>query len=121
MRRTATTVLLLVSSALFLTGSASAQVPDLSGVWRTQTGATFYVRQIGREIWWFGTQSANRPQWTSVAGGKVINGVITVRWVDVPAAEGRRDGFVELRLVGPNHLAVIGNPNNFLLSDWYKT
>jgi len=121
MRRTVMAISLLVSSVFLETGSASAQVPDLSGVWRTQTGATFYVRQIGREIWWFGTQSSNRPRWTNVAGGKVINGVVTVRWVDVPAAEGHSAGFVELRLVGPNHLAVIGNPNDFLASDWYKS
>src|SRR5262245_14304622 len=62
-----------------------AQTYNLSGVWHTTDGATFYVRQVGNEIWWFGQQAPINPRWTNVANGSIQGEIISVRWADVPA------------------------------------
>jgi hypothetical protein len=97
-----------------------AQTIDLTGVWHTQTGATFFVRQMGPEIWWYGTQSLSQPRWTNVASGRLDSNVIRVRWIDVPQGATRNSGTLALRAVSPNRLVVIENPNDFLAADWTR-
>jgi hypothetical protein len=110
-----------VFAALLLAASASlAQEMDLTGVWHTQTGATFYMRQIGSEIWWYGTQSPNQPRWSNVASGRLDGNVVRVRWVDVPQGTTRNAGNLALKAVDARHLVVSENPNDFLAADWFR-
>jgi hypothetical protein len=97
-----------------------AQGIDLTGIWHTRTGATFFVRQLGSEIWWFGTYSLALPTpWTHVASGRMEGNVIRVRWVDVPQGLSRNSGTLGLKVVAPDHLVVVENPNDFS-ADWIK-
>ena len=101
-------------------GIARAQFSELTGVWHTSTGATFYVRQIASEIWWYGTPSASQPAWTNVASGFVVGNIVRVRWVDVPQGPTRGSGTVALKIVDANHLVVTENPDNFLTAPWSR-
>jgi hypothetical protein len=111
---------LLIIGGLTLVNSADAQTADLTGVWHTEGGPTFYVRQIGNEVWWFGEQSLVNPLWSNVASGTVSSGVIHVRWIDVPKGRTRNTGALTLRIVTPTHLTIIENPNDFWNRDWIR-
>lgn len=92
---------------------------NLTGVWDAG-GATFYVRQLGKEIWWFGELSPTNPRWTNVARGTVDNKLVHVKWVDVPKGETRGQGTLTLRIVDSKHMKIEVNPNDFWVRDWYK-
>lgn len=108
-----------VALSLAVTAS-SAQALDLTGIWHTRTGATFYVRQVGSEIWWYGTQAPAKPRWTNVASGKLNGDVLRVRWIDVPQGITRNLGTLALKVMDGNHLIVSENPNDFLSADWFR-
>src|SRR5258708_31620235 len=50
---------------LVLSDPVCAQSSNLTGVWHTTDGATFYVRQVGTEIWGFGQQAPINARWTN--------------------------------------------------------
>lgn len=101
----------------------SAALPrgiDLTGTWKTDGGATFYVRQIGSEIWWYGTQSPGGKGWTNVANGHFDGNSIQVHWVDIPPGSTRHSGSLTLTRADSNHLMVSQNPNDFVSDDWFR-
>jgi hypothetical protein len=95
------------------------QANDLTGVWNSG-GATFYVRQLDKEIWWFGERSPTNPFWTNVARGTVDGNLVHIKWVDVPMGETCSEGTLTLRVVDSKHLKIEENPNNFWDRDWYR-
>ncbi len=105
---------------LSLIPALGAEARDLTGVWRTSGGPTFYVRQLGFEIWWFGQQAPANPGWTNVAHGSMDGNLVHVKWVDVPMGSSRHQGTLTLRVVESNHLKVVDNPDDFLNADWYR-
>ncbi|HEY6873064.1 MAG TPA: hypothetical protein VI298_10105 [Geobacteraceae bacterium] len=109
-----------VALLLLSVSSVHAETADLSGAWRLPGGATFFVRQVGTEIWWFGEQSPQNPRWTNVAHGTVNGNVIRVQWVDVPKGRTNHTGTLALQVVAPDHLVVIENPNDFVSADWHR-
>jgi len=113
--------LVLLASALIAPGTPAmgAQANDLTGVWNS-SGATFYVRQLDKEIWWFGERSPTNLFWTNVARGTVDGNLVHVKWVDVPMGETRSEGTLTLRIVDSTHLKIEKNPNNFWDRDWYR-
>jgi len=111
---------LFVIASLMIGGEAGAQNLDLTGVWHTDGGATFYVRQIGINVWWYGEHSPTNPNWTNVASGTVLGGVLRVHWIDVPKGQTRSEGTLTLRVVDANHLTVSDNPNGFWDRPWSR-
>jgi hypothetical protein len=37
-----------------LSFSTSVRAQDLTGIWQNNDGGTYYIRQLGDVIWWFG-------------------------------------------------------------------
>lgn len=107
-------------TSLSITGGIRADNVDLTGVWHTVGGVTFYVRQSGNEIWWFGEQAAVNPRWTNVASGTIEGDQIRVRWMDVPMGGTRNQGRLGLRVVSADHLVVDENPDNFWNAEWTR-
>jgi hypothetical protein len=62
----------------------SARAQDFGGVWHCDDGGTYYIRQIGNVIWWFGEASQTNTGWSNVARGAFEGGEIRLEWVDVP-------------------------------------
>ena len=100
-----------------LNSAAVVLLFGLGRVWHTVGGVTFYVHQIGNQIWCLGEQSPANPLWTNVASGTTDGGVVRVKWVDVPKGRTMHEGTLTLRVVTPNHLMVIQNPNDFWSAD----
>jgi len=57
---------------------------DLTGVWKADDGGTYYVRQTGHNVHWYGERSKNNPAWSNVFVGEKNGKRIKGRWVDVP-------------------------------------
>jgi hypothetical protein len=63
----------------------SADNSDLTGVWKGNDDCTYYIRQLGNEIWWYGEGTSDWQAFTNVAYGTVEdNGVVRLRWSDLP-------------------------------------
>jgi hypothetical protein len=66
-----------------------AQPTTLSGVWHGSDSGTYYVRQLGREIWWLGLSRDQGRSFANVFRGSVgESGTVAGQWVDVPMGVG---------------------------------
>jgi hypothetical protein len=68
--------------------------PELTGVWETNQGALYYVRQYGHTVVWFG--SIESRAFANCFKGTVTDSEIDGEWIDVPY--GRTEGRGSLRL-----------------------
>jgi hypothetical protein len=66
---------------------SNAAPVDLTGVWTCNDRGTYFIRQIGNDVWWFGRGS----DWANVYRGKMTVGgtlgttvFVIGEWADVP-------------------------------------
>jgi hypothetical protein len=71
-------------------GAAQSQV-DLTGVWTSDDGGSYFVHQVGNVVWWLGWAPANATdfhkgiQFTNVFRGIIAgNNSVSGEWADVP-------------------------------------
>lgn len=60
---------------------------NLTGVWKGNDGGTYYIRNIGNDIWWLGISSADDGKtFSNVLKGHINrdNKTINADWVDIP-------------------------------------
>jgi hypothetical protein len=105
MRTVLTTILATVAALLvFAPGSPAApNKSDLTGRWDCDDGGTYYIRQIGDEVWWTG--KSGEPKGTKKAFANVFHGMISGNhikgsWADDPAGEARGSGTLTLEITG---------------------
>lgn len=48
-----------------------AYAASLTGVWQGNDGARYYLRQVGKEVWWYGENDPVFPSFSNVAHGKL--------------------------------------------------
>jgi TIR domain len=62
---------------------------NITGVWECNDGGIYYVRNLGREVWWFGHGVHPHQSFANVAYGQVEGEgdkrTLKLRWADVPA------------------------------------
>jgi hypothetical protein len=93
--------------ALFATGCGEG-LADLSGpltgAWRGSDGGTYYLRQAGDCLWWFGThlteleEAGGQLGWANVAVGRIVGDEIYIEWSDVPLGTAQGRGTLVLRV-----------------------
>src|SRR4249920_228391 len=64
---------------------------DLTGAWMGDDDGVYYIRQLGKVIWWSGMSEASGPpdrlgrDWNNVATGTIKDDLtIPLTWADVP-------------------------------------
>jgi hypothetical protein len=72
---------------------------DLTGTWRGDDGGTYYIRQIGNDIFWFGELTPQNPGWANVAYGTISGNIINLKWADVPKSGARGSGTLSLSVI----------------------
>jgi hypothetical protein len=92
-----------------------------TGVWKGDDGATYYVRYVGKEIWWFGRGNG----FGNVFHGELQPGVngprrIVGKWVDVPIGGARNSGNLNLTVASETRFIVEGEPGNFSAREFKK-
>ncbi len=88
----------LLFIALFSTPSLA--FADLTGRWSCNDGGTYYVRQLGKEVFWFGEHRPANTAWSNIAHGYIDGGRIILRWADVPKGSIMQEGILILE-TGP--------------------
>lgn len=94
-----TTRLVLAGIASVLSSTGVAFASDLNGVWSCNDGTTnsYYVRQIGNEVWWLGKGTS--VPYVNVAFGKYTSSTtIKMRWADVPSSSNSNNGTLTLKI-----------------------
>jgi hypothetical protein len=81
---------------------------DLTGVWKADDNGTYYLRQAGNKLSWYGERSKNNPAWSNVYLGEIHGDTIKGQWVDVPKGRGMGRGKLKLK---------IGHNGNVLIAE----
>jgi hypothetical protein len=71
---------------------------SLTGTWKSNQGATYFIRQIGNVIWWYGESTDSGKQWTNVFRGTIAGNRIKGTWADVPKGRLANSGVLELQI-----------------------
>ena len=78
------TLILVLAGLLCLVFSAAAFGADLTGDWGCNDGGTYYIRQDGSSVWWYGEIAPENPSWSNVAYGEIVGNQLHLKWADVP-------------------------------------
>jgi hypothetical protein len=67
---------------------------ELTGAWAGNDTGTYYIRQVGDCVWWFGTEvkdvelgPVNQRGFANVATGRITGTQVDLEWVDVPLGD----------------------------------
>jgi len=77
-------------------GFQGANANDLSGTWMSDNQGTYYLRQIGNEIFWYGEGQTFSSIFIGTRSGETISG----SWFDVPKGETNASGTLSMNLGG---------------------
>ncbi len=98
----------------------AAALPDLSGRWTCDDGGTYYLRQVGNAVWWYGESSSNSPRWSNVAHGSYEGRRLRLDWADVPKGQTSSSGILVLSVVSPDKLEATSKTGGFGGSVWTR-
>src|SRR6188472_38092 len=82
--------------------SISLCASDITGKWNGNDGGFYYIRQIGNDIWWFGTNVFTAgPEFNTFSN--VLHGTrngltIDAKWQDVPLGDTKSKGDISLTI-----------------------
>jgi hypothetical protein len=76
--------------------STAAAAADYNGKWFGDDGATYFVRHVGDEIYWFNEGGRQEPARTSIFSGRIRGLMILGSWVDVPKGATAQRGELHL-------------------------
>ena len=122
--------LILISVKPIYGSPSSVIVPcdpnDLTGKWSANDGATYFIRQIGNKLWWFGASSLQEGiPFSNVLHGEVYGGgsiqpYIWGEWQDVPFGNNRWSGqlFINVDPSGQKLFKTSGE--GFSATEWTK-
>jgi hypothetical protein len=115
-------VISAATAVVVLLSSANAFALDLTGTWTGNDGSPFYLRQIGRVLWWFGENEPIGPVYSNVAHGSIAGNNINLRWADVPKGDNRGSGQLRIKITSDNSLLLISQtgPATFGVSSWTR-
>jgi hypothetical protein len=102
-------------------GQPPAQVStNLSGAWSCNDGGTYYIRQVGDQVWWYGQSADSGATWTNVFNGRIRGGQIVGRWADVPKGRMMNAGSMTLEIAGNRQLRAVHKTGGFGGSVWTR-
>ena len=113
--------LFFTAGILLLSVLVSAAWGDLTGRWSCNDGGTYYLRQTGSAVHWYGESADVQPAWSNTFSGHIRGTRIMGNWVDLP--KGRTTGAGNLELVlekDGNELRVINKTGGFTGSRWTR-
>jgi hypothetical protein len=97
---------ILLMAILLAAAPISTVWANLTGRWSCNDGGTYYLRQIGKALYWYGEADfGGQPAWANVFSGSIRDGRITGQWSDVP--KGRSSGAGNLALEIKNQGTVL--------------
>ena len=104
--RTFLTMILASIATLLVLAAGSGAAPeksDLTGRWTCDDGGTYFIRQVGDEVWWTGKSGEPKDKkkaFANVFHGTIRGNQIVGSWADDPAGEARGAGTLTLEITG---------------------
>ncbi len=116
------TSILVLAGFLCLVFSVAAFGADLTGDWGCNDGGTYYIRQDGSSVWWYGEIAPENPSWSNVAYGEIVGNQLHLKWADVPKGSvgGKGRLVLEVRDNGRRLQALKKEGSGFGGSSWTK-
>jgi hypothetical protein len=121
-------------TALLLVGSTQARALCsfpftnlIYGVWKGNDGGTYYMRQIGGDVWWLGQSADGGKSFTNVFHGQVHGNKLTGGWLDLPRDAGAKPtnaGMVEMQIddpTAPKKITKLPSPTGPAASRWERS
>lgn len=109
-------------------GTVAAEPPEessLTGRWFCDDEGTYFLRQLGATVWWFGRSKSDGEFWTNVFRGTLNGNVLDGEWADVPIGRDQLSGTMTLevtiadgRVLGLRKTRQIGG--DFLGNNWKR-
>jgi len=94
---------------------------DLTGRWSCNDGGTYYLRQTGEQVYWYGEAADVRPAWSNVFSGRINDGHITGIWTDVPKGRTAASGRLQLVIEkNGSTLRIVNKTGGFDGSRWTR-
>ena len=100
--------------------NASGQIPNLTGVWASNDGGTYYISQYGNDVWWFGKSNGDPPGFANVFHGLIDGNSISGIWADVPFGNAHSHGTLTLQVNNDGSLYKSAMTGGFFGSIWNK-
>jgi hypothetical protein len=91
---------------------------NLSGVYKCNDGGTYYVRQNGNSLWWYG-ESGDGVGWTNIFKGTIQGNDINGNWIDVPKGNNQGAGVMNLRVSNSKFISTY-KTGGFSGSEWTR-
>jgi hypothetical protein len=114
---------IIITTALavcFNFGLSAAFAADLTGVWNSDSGGKYYIRQLQNEIWWYGEAQSEAPAWSNVAYGTISGNKLKLKWADVPKGYITSNGILHLELRPDGKLIGTNKTGGFADSEWTR-
>lgn len=92
----------------------------LTGSWIGNDGGTYYIHQIGNQVWWYGESSPTNPGFSNVFNGTIKDGFISGNWADAPKGASLSNGGIVLQITSPNRLDAVFKSGGFGGSSWTR-
>lgn len=92
----------------------------LTGRWIGDDGGTYYIHQIGNQVWWYGEYGSTNPAFSNVFNGTIKDGFISGNWADVPKGSALSNGGIVLKITSPNRLDAVFKSGGFGGSVWTR-
>jgi Putative peptidoglycan binding domain len=99
---------------------AAAMPRNLSGRWTCDDGGTYYLRQVGNVVWWYGESSPVSPRWSNVAHGSYQGRRLQLDWADVPKGPNSGGGTLVLSVMSPDKLVATSKTGGFGGGVWTR-
>lgn len=94
---------------------------DLSGIFSCNDGGTYFVRQVGSEVYWFGKASGASPGFSNVLHGVFgPNQSVNGSWADVPEGATRSFGVLDLSIQNNDNFTATSNTGGFGGTVWTR-
>jgi hypothetical protein len=104
-----------------VTGVAQPNVTlNLTGVWTCDDKGTYYMRQIGNKLWWYGEDRQTNPTFSNVARGTINGNIINLEVADVPKGKSSISDNLTLKAFPNNKLVIQEMTGKFNGSVWKK-
>jgi len=98
---------------------------DITGKWNGNDGGIYYIRQIGNDIWWFGTNVlTSGPEFNTFSN--VLHGTrsgltIDAEWQDVPLGDTKSKGDISLTIASTGEkISTKSSSGGFGGNTWIK-
>lgn len=99
----------------------NTNISNLTGTWHCNDHGNYFIRQVGKQVWWLGQSSDGGNTWTNVFHGRRTNkNMIIGQWTDLPRGKSHNAGNITLKITNSGTLKATHRTGGFGGSEWTR-